>query len=146
VQPAPCARCGGPNPPGATTCQWCRAALVAPGPPGGVYGSYRPLDLVTESDRAYLSAPSDSPAAAAGLAYRIAIPFLFLGVVLLVVSAVISQQASSFNQACAQNPVCTPESDPSGGVAAGGAVLLLIGIVLVAYGLSRGRGDPGGPV
>lgn len=39
-----CPQCGGPNPPGATVCQWCAAALEHPIPSAAVSSGYRPLD------------------------------------------------------------------------------------------------------
>lgn len=47
----------------------------------------------------------------------------------------------SFDQACAQNPLWTPAPDPSGAIGAGGAVVLVIGIVLIAAGATRRPDD-----
>ncbi len=64
------------------------------------------------------------------------------GVVVLAIAAVVSQGVASFNAACEQNPLCTPESDPSGGIAAAGGFLLLIGVFVAIYGVIRYRGAP----
>lgn len=81
------------------------------------------------------SLPETSP----WLYYRIAIPLVIFGVIALGASAVIAQGVASYNSGCSRIPGCTPQSDPSGAVAAVGVVLLLIGIVLIVYGASRGR-------
>jgi len=58
----------------------------------------------------------------------------------LVISAVIAQGVASYNSGCSNIPNCTPQSDPSGGVAAFGIILLLIGIGLIIYGASLRSG------
>ncbi len=74
-----------------------------------------------------------------GVFVAVGIPLLIFGILALVAAAVVAQGTASFNQACAQNSLCTPEPDPSGGIAAAGVLLLVIAIVLIAYGASRGR-------
>ena len=123
-----CARCGGPNPPGATTCQWCSQQLEIAPPPATPTLEYQPLDSPVE-------APTNSYAP--GLYYRVGIPLLLIGIVALIGAAVVSSGVSSYNQTCAQIPSCVPQSDPSGGIAAIGVVLLLIGIVIIVYGATR---------
>lgn len=39
-----CPKCGGPNPPGATVCQWCTSALSQPAPPPPTL-EYHPIEL-----------------------------------------------------------------------------------------------------
>ena len=53
------------------------------------------------------------------------------GLVLFGVAAAVHQGVVSFNQACAQNPSCTPESDPSGAITGVGVALLVIGIIML---------------
>ena len=135
---APCARCGGPNPPAAEVCQWCRASLVRPPtPPTGPVG-YRPLELPGVPGPHRLN---PLPATSNVVYYGVGIPLLVFGIIALLAAAAISSSVASFNSACSQNPVCTPEPDPSGGVAAVGVVLLLIGIILILYGATQGSGD-----
>ncbi|HLY77410.1 MAG TPA: hypothetical protein VKT21_05955, partial [Thermoplasmata archaeon] len=77
---------------------------------------------------------------AAGLFFvYIGVPLLLIGILLLVVAGLVAQGAASFNQACSTNPLCTPAPDPCGGFAAGGVLILLIGIGVVAYGFSQYR-------
>jgi hypothetical protein len=52
------------------------------------------------------------------------------GIGLLAAASFVSSGVSSFNQVCSMNPSCVPESDPSGGLTVGGAVLLVLGGVL----------------
>lgn len=116
MAPAPCAQCGGPNPPGATTCQWCRAAL----PAQPVVGGYHPLPAPARSrPRSQLWRLFLGLAAAALLA----------GIVLLASAALIHQQVTSFNRACSQSPPCpgNPEPDPSLGLTVAGIVLMALG-------------------
>jgi hypothetical protein len=62
--------------------------------------------------------------------------FAFVGgIVLLVISAAVASSVASFNNACSENPLCTPESDPSGGIALAGAVVLTIGILMLVFGV-----------
>lgn len=63
--------------------------------------------------------------------------FVYFGVFILIAGisalAMASFEASSvatFNNACAQNPLCTPEPDYSGSITAVGAVLLLLALGL----------------
>lgn len=129
-----CARCGGPNSPGATVCQWCSHPLAvspAPAPPSL---EYQPLDVPNVAP-----AGTQSPV----LYYWAGIPLILSGVIALGAAAVIAQGVASYNQTCAQIPNCVPQSDPSGAVAGLGVLLLLIGIFLIVYGATRGRTDPG---
>ena len=139
MAPAPCARCGGPNPPGARVCQWCQASLPAPVESVPGPGGYRSLELPSGSRGPGLgSLPTTSP----WLYLRVAIPLIIFGVIALGASAAIHQGVVTYNQGCSQIPDCVPQSDPSGGVAALGIILLVIGIALLAYALSlRSSGD-----
>jgi len=56
------------------------------------------------------------------------------GLIGLGVAAFVSQGVQSFNHACAQNPLCTPEPDPSGAITAVAVVLLVVGILLALGG------------
>lgn len=133
MEPGACGRCGGPNPGIAATCQWCGATLT-PAPLPIVPSGYRPLSL-PEAPRG----PSTSPAAAV-----VGVILILFGILLLVAAGVVSQNVASFNHACSQNPTCQGQSepDPSGGFAAGGILLLIIGIIAIAYGA---RGYVTGP-
>jgi hypothetical protein len=71
---------------------------------------------------------------------RVSIPLILFGVIALGASVLIHEGVTSWDQGCSRIPSCTPQSDPSGGVAALGVVLLLIGIVLLAYGLNQRTG------
>jgi len=72
------------------------------------------------------------------LFYRIALPFIVLGVFLLIGGGIISQGVAAQNHLCSQSPMCPGmQPDPSGGFFAGGGVLLLIGIVLLIVGATR---------
>ncbi len=140
MQTALCDHCGGPNPPGTTVCQWCAATLPSPTLPVADLGGYRPLDATPGLDRGSLAPlPTTSP----GLYYRVAIPLIIFGVILLGISAAIAQGVASFNQGCVKIPGCTPESDPSGGVAALAVALIVIAVALIAYGASRGSSREG---
>ncbi|HTP55323.1 MAG TPA: hypothetical protein VML53_01475 [Thermoplasmata archaeon] len=96
-------------------------------------GGYRPLD---DGPRNPLGATGTGPSG--GLFYRVALPFLVLGVFLLIGGGIISQGVAAQNHLCAQTPMCPgPQPDPSGGFYAGGAGLLLIGVVLLIVGATR---------
>ncbi len=64
---------------------------------------------------------------------------VLIGPTLLATAAAVHQSVSSFNQACAQNSLCQPQPDPSGGMTAGGVLLRVIAVLLVAVGVSRYR-------
>ena len=132
-----CGRCGGPNPPDAVACQWCDASLVrsdaTPPSPAG----YRPLDLpALPRESALTPLPTTSP----WLYYRAGIPLTIIGIVVLIIAAVVAQGVASYNSTCSQIPNCTPQSDPSGGIAAFGVILLVIGLVVLGYGATRRSG------
>ena len=132
----PCAQCGGPNPPESRVCQWCGGSLALPSIAPSAQSGYRPLDIPSAPDRPGLTPlPTTSP----WLYYRAGIPLVIVGVVVLGISAVIAQGVASYNSGCSAIPNCMPQSDPSGGIAAFGIVLLLIGIVLIVYGASQGQ-------
>ena len=58
----------------------------------------------------------------------------FAGVGLLAVGAVWVTGTSSFNQACAENPSCTPAPNYGGTLEAAGAGLIVAGIVIAIVG------------
>jgi hypothetical protein len=120
-------------------CQWCGGSLVPPSsaPPGE--SGYRPLEIPSEPGRRGLT---PLPTTSAWLYYRVSIPLVILGLLVVGIAAAIAQGVASYNSGCSKIPNCSPESDPSGGVAALGVVLLLIGIALIIYGASqRNRGS-----
>lgn len=130
--PGRCPHCGAPNPAGATTCQYCNGALFTVVPRTWPVGAPPPdhYRLVTHS-------PSTSPAAVALIV--VGIVMVLIGIALLATAAAVHQSVTSFNQACAQNPLCQPQPDPSGGMATGGVILLVLGALLMAVGWSRYR-------
>lgn len=81
--------------------------------------------------------PSASPAAVALIV--VGIVMVLIGIALLATAAAVHQSVTSFNQACAQNPLCQPQPDPSGGMATGGILLLVLGALLMAVGWSLYR-------
>ncbi len=132
--PGTCPHCGAPFSFGAPRCEYCGAALPTPSPnapmvtgPPGSPDTFRLAPTTTSRGR--------------GPAFGLGIGLIVFAVLLFVGAAVAQAGTQSFNQACAQNPLCTPAPDPAGGIAAGGAVVLVIGLVLLAYALSRGRDD-----
>ncbi len=141
MTPGLCPFCGTTNPPGFNFCAQCHHALpgaasaspAAPPPPQDAF------QLVT-AQRTGAGTTINVGRGAAGLFFvYIGLPLLLIGIMLLVVAGLVAQGAASFNQACSTNPLCTPAPDPSGGFAAGGVLILLIGIGLVAYGFSQYR-------
>ncbi len=125
MAPGACARCGGPNPATATSCQWCGGALALAPPPSG----YQPLRLPATYRRPY-----GSPGAVIG-----GVLLIVFGLIALAAAAVVNDGVNSYNQACSQNPACqgNQQSNPSGGIAAVGIVMLIIGGGLIAYGVRR---------
>ena len=77
-----------------------------------------------------------------GAYYAVAIPVLFFGIIALLAGAAISQGVSSYNRGCAQIPNCMMQSDPSPGVYAIGAILLIVGVALILYGATRSGRSP----
>jgi len=71
----------------------------------------------------------------------IGIVVLVFGVIALLAAAAISFGVTNFNHACAQNPLCTPQPDPSPSVTAVGIVLLLVGAIILGYGYTLRGGD-----
>jgi hypothetical protein len=53
------------------------------------------------------------------------------GLIMFGVAVAVHQSVQSFNQACAQNPLCTPESDPSGAITGAGVAVLVIAILML---------------
>ena len=136
-----CPYCGATNPPGYNFCQQCHRALPgtdppSPGPPSTPPDSFQ---LVT-AQRSGSSTTISVGRGAAGLLFMyIGIPLILVGIFLLIGASVAAQGAATFNQACSMNSLCTPAPDPSGALAAGGVLVLLIGILLAAYGFSQYR-------
>ena len=124
--PGMCARCGGPNPPNASVCQFCQAPL--PGIPPPVWLPEQPAGpdnfrLVTDEQ------PSHPVARVILLVFGI---LLFVGgLIMFGVAVAVHQSVQSFNQACAENPLCTPESDPSGAITGAGVAVLVIAILML---------------
>ncbi len=125
MAPGVCSRCGGPNPHIASTCQWCGGSLAVAAPPSG----YQPILLPATYRRR-----SGSPGAVIG-----GVILIVFGLLALVAAAVVNDGVTSFNQACSQNPACqgNQQSNPSGGIAAVGIVILIVGGGLIAYGVRR---------
>lgn len=129
-----CVRCGAPNPPLATVCGYCGNSLQVPSPATGALPAPRPdtFRLVTTSQ--------DNPSAGGLILLILGIIICLTGIGLLVGAVVVHQGVQTFNNACAQNPLCTPEPDPSGAMTAGGIVLLIVGLILAYYGYVRLNG------
>lgn len=130
---SPCGRCGRSNPPTATTCRWCGAALapLTSSPP--LSEGYRALPApATPLRRRSTSADF----------YIVSVPLLIVGVLLLVVAVFVS---ASFNRTCAQNPACAGDEGPNPGwvLAASAVALIVIGVVYVGIGASRRSGRSG---
>lgn len=64
----------------------------------------------------------------------VGILLIVVGLVLFAVAAVVHDGVQSFNNACSQNPTCTPQPDPSGAFVAAGAGVLVLGIILAIVG------------
>jgi uncharacterized membrane protein YidH (DUF202 family) len=84
-----------------------------------------------------VTATREPPEALGIVLLIVGILVVLIGIGLLAAAVAAHQGVQAFNQACSQNPLCTPEPDPSGGLAAGGVVLLIVGIVLSIYGYVR---------
>jgi len=131
-----CGRCGGASPPLSSFCQFCGAPLTGPvlfAPPivSQVPPGYLP---VTPPDRDEHEGP--------GLVLLVIGIFLIVvGLVLFAVAAVVHDGVQSFNNACTQNPPCTPQSDPSGALDAVGATLVVLGILMAVAGGVMYRGS-----
>lgn len=104
-----------------------------------------PAPAPTSLEYQPLNLPDVTPAGTTSpvLFYWAGIPLILSGVIALGAAAIIAQGVASYNQTCAQIPNCVPQSDPSGAVAGLGVLLLLIGILLIVYGATRRRTDPG---
>jgi len=136
MQPGPtapgmCPRCGGPNPPLSSFCQFCGSPLAGPlgftlpPPPSVPPPNFQPV------------APNRDEHEGPGLALLVVgILLIVVGLVLFGVAAVVHQGVQSFNNACSQNPLCTPQSDPSGAITGAGVGVLILGIVLLIFGVS----------
>ena len=127
ASPGTCPHCGAPASSSATFCTYCGGALGGPPrfPPPPAYSP--PV--------AYPSTSPIGPHSAIGIVLLVlGILLVLTGIGLLVTAAVIHQGVQSFNQACAQNSLCQPQSDPSGAIGVGGVVLLLLGIVMAIIG------------
>ena len=124
-----CARCGGPNPGTSAFCQWCGAALAVSAPPIPATGGYQPLPPPAPYRR-----PSGSPGAIVG-----GVVLIVFGLIALAGAAAVNAGVNSYNQACSQNPACqgNQASNPSGGIAVVGVILLVVGGVLIAYGVPK---------
>jgi len=126
--PGACPRCGAPNPPTFNVCQYC-------GGPLGLVKGRAEIPRAPPEDSFRLVTSSDLTHPVSGtLLLVLGILFVVIGIGLLALAAGVHQSVQSFNQACSQNPLCQPQSDPSGGITAGGVVLIIIGIPLSIYG------------
>ncbi|MGA7861997.1 MAG: zinc ribbon domain-containing protein [Thermoplasmata archaeon] len=139
-----CPFCGTSNPPGYNFCLQCHRALppagpVAPSAPAPEPDSFQ---LVTARRDATTLSLNVGRGFWGILFLYLGIPMLLIGIGLLIGSVVVAQGVANFNQACSMNPLCSPQPDPSGAFAAGGVVVLILGIVLVAYGISQYRNQP----
>lgn len=132
--PGVCSRCGGPNPPQSSFCQFCGSSLLIPlrfetppqAPPPVLPDNYR----LVSSNRDEHEGP--------GIALLVVgILLAVTGLILFGVAAVVHSGVQSWNNACAQNPACTtPQSDPSGAITGAGVGVLILGIILVIVGVS----------
>lgn len=127
-----CPRCGAPFVPGAARCAYCGSPLPDPGlllpPPPVPTASSDPFRLAQTPVTSWRG-----PALGLGIGLTVLAVLLFVG------AAIAQAGTQSFNQACAQNPVCTPAPDPAGAITFGGVVVLIIGLGLLAYALTRDR-------
>jgi hypothetical protein len=137
-----CPFCGATNPPGFNFCQQCHKPLPGTGPLSPGASPPPPPDsfrLVTTQQSAYGTTINVGRGAAGLLFIYLGIPFLLLGIGLLIGASVAAAGAASYDSTCAMISGCTPAPDISGGLAAGGVVILLIAIVLIGYGFSQYR-------
>jgi hypothetical protein len=126
--PGACPRCGATNPVTSNVCQYCGGPLA----PTNVR-TETPYVRTEDSFRLVTSSDVSHPISGT-LLLVLGILFVVIGIGLLALAAGVHQSVESFNQACSQNPLCQPQSDPSGGLTAGGVVLMIIGIILAIYG------------
>lgn len=129
--PLRCASCGAGNPVGTLTCQYCGSALPPPAP------IFSPPSLPSENSFELVSPRSSVLSGNSQPLLALGILLIFFGIILLIGAAVVGQGVAQFNQACSQNPLCTPEPDPSGGLAAVGLVLVLIAVILLVVWANR---------
>ena len=126
-----CPRCGKNNLPGGRFCQYCGGALSAATPT-------RSAPVSPPNDRLRLVTSEPPTPSAGGIVLLVlGVVLALLGVGLLAGSVVVHEGVQSFDQVCGQNPLCHPEPDPSGPMAVGGAVLLIVGILLAVNGFAR---------
>ncbi|HYA69959.1 MAG TPA: zinc ribbon domain-containing protein [Thermoplasmata archaeon] len=136
MAPGVCPRCGGPNPRSAAFCQFCSAPL--PGVP-----SPEPVPVRPGGPDSFQLATSGQPEYPVARVVLLIFGILLFvgGLVLFGIAASVHQTVQSFNQACMQNPTCTPESDPSGAITGVGVAVLIIGIILLIVAGILYRGD-----
>jgi hypothetical protein len=137
-----CPYCGATNPAGYNFCQQCHKPLPASGSTAAQTPWPTPADsfqLVT-AQRSGSATTLNVGRGTAGLLFiYLGIPFLLLGIGLLIGAGIAAAGTASYDATCSMIPNCTPAPDISGGLAAGGVVVLLIGILLMAYGFSQYR-------
>ncbi len=126
-----CAHCGAVSRLGTLRCPYCGLDLpLPPSPPVAapvLFPRPDPYRLVP-------STPASAPTSALVI---VGIVLAVLGVFVLIGAAVVHQGVVSYNQGCSQIPDGSAAADPSGGIAAGGAILIILAVILVALGLSK---------
>jgi len=131
-----CARCGGPNLPQSTFCQFCGAPLSGLPP----FAPPRPTQVPPDNFRLVSSNRDEHEGPGIALLV-IGILLIVVGLILFGVAAVVHSGVQSFNNACSQNSLCTPQSDPSGAITGAGVGVLIVGIILLIIGVKLYRGD-----
>jgi hypothetical protein len=141
-----CPYCGALNPAGYNFCAQCHQAL-----PGHGNATGPPPPPPPPPDSFQLASVQRSGSTTTFNVGRsvVGVICLYLGIIsvlggigFFVAAGIAHQGTVTFNQACSMNPMCTPAPDPSGGLAAAGAVVLIIGIVLAVYGFTQVRKPP----
>ena len=129
---SPCPGCGTLPGPAARFCESCGRPLTSP-VPGSMNAPVAPP--------ARAGSPPGSEVNAVGLILLISGSVMALfGVSLLVGSAFVASAVAQQQQFCQQHPPCpSPMPDPSLGLAVGGAILLIVALVLLVVGIQRLR-------
>lgn len=136
-----CPYCGAMNPASFNFCGTCHRALPAAegGSPslGDVPRQDDPFQPNSSSGQSGARTFDISPRVGGLVFVYISIGLIIGGIGFLAGGAVESASAASFNHTCSSNPQCTPVPDFSGVLYALGAVVLIIGIALLVYGIRQ---------